>query len=81
MVIEFKSLSQNCSVLSLKETIVISGLREGQKIVISKGMKENEIYDLVFLKNSTAIEVQLEDFSEDKMIVSGNYDTLLFGKK
>lgn len=81
MVIEFKSLSQNCSVLSLKETIVISGLREGQKIVISKGMKENEIYDLIFLKNSTAIEVQLEDFSEDKMIVSGNYDTLLFGKK
>lgn len=44
-------------------------------------MKENEIYDLIFLKNSTAIEVQLEDFSEDKMIVSGNYDTLLFGKK
>lgn len=81
MVIEFKSLSQNYSILSLKETIVISGLREGQKIVISKGMKENEIYDLIFLKNSTAIEVQLEDFSEDKMIVSGNYDTLLFGKK
>lgn len=80
MVIEFKSLSQNCSVLSLKETIVISGLREGQKIIISKGMKENEIYDLVFLTNSTAIEVQLKDFSEDKMIASGDFDTLLFGK-